>query len=100
MERRFLRVVALAIGGLLAFSFAVLVSIPPNGGGTKTDIAPVYRHGFQVGITLAKSGMVHPTADELDACARQAAIALREECGLGFKMQWKAGFEAGWRKGD
>lgn len=100
MERQFLRVVALVIGGLLAFSFAVLVSVPPGGGSAKTDIGPVYRHGFQVGITLAKSGMVHPTAEELDAYARQAASELKEEGGLGFKMQWKSGFEAGWRKAD
>lgn len=66
----------------------------------KEELDPVYKHGWQVGYTLAKSGMVKPTAEELDAYARKAATHLNEKGGLGFKMQWKSGFDHGWRAGD
>jgi hypothetical protein len=64
------------------------------------DIDPVFKHGFQVGYVLAKGGTVKPSSDEVDAMARQAANALGEPGGLGFKMQWKNAFWAGWNKGD
>lgn len=60
---------------------------------------PVFQHGFAVGFTVARSGAVKPTADELDAHARRAAQHLGEQGGMGFKMQWKNGFWAGWSKG-
>jgi len=63
-------------------------------------VDPVWKHGFGVGYSLAKSGMVRPTYDELDAYSRQAAKTLRFEAGDGFKMHWKSGFDAGWRRGD
>lgn len=60
----------------------------------------VFKHGFVSGYTLAKDGAVKPSGDQVDALARQAAKSLGDEGGLGFKMQWKDGFWAGWNKGD
>ena len=69
-------------------------------GSKKTKVDPVWKHGYAVGFVSAKSGAVKPTADELDAHARRAAQELGEQGGMGFKMQWKNGFWAGWSKGD
>ena len=100
MEKRFFRFVLLAFAALVVFGVAGIISqgsrIQDEGG----DVDPVYLHGYQVGYTLAKSGMVKPTAEQLDANARQAALALKDPGGLGFKMQWKSGFDHGWRAGD
>ena len=61
---------------------------------------PVFEHGFRVGYGMAKTGMIKPSGNELDAMARQAAMQIGDRGGLGFKMQWKNAFWAGWSKGD
>lgn len=66
----------------------------------QSEVDPVFKHGFAVGFAAARSGSVKPTADQLDAHARRAATHLGEQGGMGFKMQWKNGFWAGWSKGD
>jgi len=60
----------------------------------------IFKHGFTTGFTLAKGGAVKPSSDQVDAMARQAANALKESGGLGFKMAWKDAFWMGWNKGD
>lgn len=91
--------------GIFGFVFLFgFVGVALDGGRSlkeeKKPMDPVYQHGFQVGYTLAKSGMVKPSPAEIDAAARQAALELRESGGMGFKMQWKSGFDSGWRAGD
>lgn len=60
----------------------------------------VFQHGFVVGHSMAKSGAVKPSSDEVDAMARKSALELGSEGGTGFKMHWKQAFWAGWNKGD
>jgi hypothetical protein len=61
---------------------------------------PIFEHGFRVGYGMAKTGMVKPDGANLDAMARKAALQMGHSGGLGFKMQWKQGFAAGWSQGD
>lgn len=81
----------------------IIQKVDPEGTKRRAQGGPVskvFAHGFNVGFTLAKSGAVKPTSDEVDAYARQSANALNDEGGMGFKMQWKDGFWAGWNRGD
>lgn len=101
MEKQFVRRVMLLVSGLLVFGFVAIVAQGKRlTDENKTPTDPVYAHGFQVGYTLAKSGAVKPSAAELEAHARRAAMHLKETGGLGFKTQWKSGFDTGWRAGD
>jgi hypothetical protein len=61
---------------------------------------PVWEHGYRVGFGMAKTGMVKPNSEQLDALARQAALQMGNKGGLAFKMPWKNGFAAGWMQGD
>jgi hypothetical protein len=97
MEPSVKRFGVLLFGG--AFLFWVCGALYFAGPPKPDKIDPISQHGFSVGYTLAQSGMVRPTASELDAYATQAARQLRES-GDGFKMQWKSAFWAGWAKGD
>lgn len=63
-------------------------------------LGPATDHGLLAGYTMAKRGVPKPTDAELDSYARQAAQSLGDPGGIGFKMEWKNAFWAGWMKGD